>query len=136
MAISKKNKRTISIFGKVYYWWVFETYDQTTFDGVQVKIVCTNQTHFLSYGLQQSANHRKVVLALQNYAQLVHLSNPPLFEDSKGIITNSGIRRLMQWCLLDHHQIAYAIDRSHSLPLSFQAQQQLLAQLQAILIHQ
>lgn len=97
MAISKKNKRKVIVDGKEYFWWVFDEYDQTTFDGIQVKIVSADQTHFFKYGLQQAEKKRRVVLALKNYTKSVHLSCPK-FENEERIITNSGINRLIQWC--------------------------------------
>lgn len=109
MAISKKNKNRVIVDGKEYLWWVFDEIDQTEFDGIQVKIVCADQTHFIKYGLQQYDEKRKVVLALRDYAKLVHLKSPK-FEDEKGIITKSGICRLIKWCKSEKHNVLYALD--------------------------
>ena len=48
MAISKKNKRSTYVDGKEYLWRVFDEYDQTEFDGIQIKAVCSDQTHFIN----------------------------------------------------------------------------------------
>ena len=42
MAISKKGKRRITIESRTYFWWIFDEYDQTEFDGIQIKIVAEN----------------------------------------------------------------------------------------------
>jgi hypothetical protein len=110
MTLSKKNKNRAIVEGKEYLWWVFDEVDQTEFDGLQIKAVCSDQTHFLKYGLQQFENERKVVLALRDYKKLVHLSSPPKFENEDGIITRSGISRLIKWCRNKEHQIEYALD--------------------------
>ena len=114
MTISKKNKSRISVDGKEYLWWVFDEYDQTEFDGIQIKAVCSDQTHFIKYGLQQEQDNAKVVLALKDYTQLVHLSSPPKFENNKGIITKSGINKMIKWCKQDVHQIQYALDGNNN----------------------
>jgi hypothetical protein len=44
----------------------------------------------LKYGLQQSQNKRKVVLALGDNAELVYLSSPK-FENEEGVITKKGL---------------------------------------------
>lgn len=110
MAISKKNKNRALVDGKEYLWWVFDEIDQTEFDGIQIKAVCSDQTHFFKYGLQQLETDRKLVLALNNYSKLVHLSSPPKFENDEGIITRSGIVRMIKWSKRKGHQIQYALD--------------------------
>ncbi|MDN4028616.1 hypothetical protein [Chryseobacterium gambrini] len=110
MAISKKNKNRISVDGKEYLWWIFDEYDQTEFDGIQIKAVCADQTHFIKYGLQQKDEDRRLVIALKNYAKLIHLSSPPKFENDQGIITKSGINRMIKWCKQDGHLVQYARD--------------------------
>lgn len=129
MAISKKNKNRVNFNGKEYLWWVFDEHDQTEFDGVQIKIVCSNQTHFLKYGLQQRETNRKVVLALRDYTKLVHLSAPPKFENEDGIITKSGIIRLIKWCKNETHQIEYALDGKKN-DLTYGEKELLLEELQ------
>ncbi|WP_419870361.1 hypothetical protein [Chryseobacterium sp. CT-SW4] len=133
MAISKKNKSRISVDGKEYIWWVFTEYDQTEFDGIQVKAVCVDQTHFIKYGLQQKENNSKVVLALKNYNKLVHLSSPPKFENDEGIITKIGINRMIKWCKQNVHEIQYALDRNKN-DLTEPEKQLLLKDLQKIIL--
>ena len=132
MEISKKNKSKVSVDGKEYLWWVFDEQDQTEFDGIQFKAVCSDQTHFLKYGLQQPESNRKVVLALRDYAKSVHLSSPPKFENEVGIITKSGISRLIKWCKEEEHQIQYALDGNNN-ELTEVEKQALLRELQKIL---
>ena len=131
MAISKKNKSRVIVDGKEYVWWVFDDYDQTEFDGIQIKVVCTDQTHFLKYALQQSESNRRVVLALRDYAKSVHLFSPPKFENEGGIITKSGIINLIKWCKKDKHQIQYALD-GHNYELTTSEKQLLLQEIQKI----
>ena len=97
MAISKKNKNCTIIDGKQYFWWVFNEVDQTKFDGFQVKIVSADQSHFIKYGLQQKDENRKVVFALRDYKHSVTLTAPK-FENKDGIITRSGIVKIVKWC--------------------------------------
>ena len=110
MAISRKNKYRVLVDGKEYLWWLFDETDQTEFDGIQIKAVCSDQTHFFKYGLQQLETDRKLVLALNNYAKLVHLASPPKFENDEGIITRSGIVRMIKWSKREDHKIQYAVD--------------------------
>lgn len=132
MAISKKNKSKTYVDGKEYLWWIFDEYDQTEFDGVQIKAVCIDSTHFIKYGLQQEEDNRKVVLALKNYTKLVHLSSPPKFENEEGIITKSGINRMIKWCKQDVHQIQYALDGVNN-DLTEDEKQSLLTEIQQII---
>lgn len=132
MAINKKNKNRTSVDSKEYLWWVFDEYDQTEFDGIQIKAICSDQTHFIKYGLQQEENNRKLVLALRDYAKLVHLSSPPKFENSEGIITKTGIIRMIKWCKQDMHQIEYALDGDNN-NLTEAEKQLLLEELQKII---
>lgn len=97
MPISKKQKRTITVDGKTYLWWVFDEVDQTEFDGMQIKLIAEDQSHYLKYGLEQSDDNRRVVIGLQNAGVLIQLECPK-FEDEQGIITPSGIRELIEWC--------------------------------------
>lgn len=114
MAISKINKSRTYVDDKEYLWWVFDEHDQTEFDGIQVKAVCSDQTHFIKYGLQQEKDNITVVLALKDYTKLVHLSSPLKFESNNGIITKSGINRMIKWCKQDIHQIQYAKDGNNN----------------------
>ncbi|MDI9312551.1 MAG: hypothetical protein QM535_20235 [Limnohabitans sp.] len=132
MAISKKNKSRTYVDGKEYLWWVFDEHDQTEFDGLQIKAVCSDQTHFIKYGLQQEEDNRKVVLALKDYTKLVHLFLPPKFESSNGIITKSGINRMIKWCKQDIHQIQYALDGNNN-NLTEGEKQLLLTEIQKII---
>lgn len=132
MAISKKNKNRALVDGKEYLWWVFNEVDQTAFDGIQIKAVCADQTHFYKYGLQQEEKDRKLVLALNNYAKLVHLSSPPIFENEEGIITKSGIVRMIKWSKKEDHQIQYALDGMNN-NLTNEEQKALLSELQEII---
>lgn len=97
MAVSKKQKRNITVDGKTYLWWVFDEVDQTEFDGAQIKLISEDQSHYLKYGLDQEDDNRRVVVGLHNNVGLVQLECPK-FEDEQGIITPSGIRKLIEWC--------------------------------------
>lgn len=97
MAISKKGKRSIIVNGRAYLWWVFYEYDQTEFDGIQIKIVAKNQAFHIKYGLQQAPENRYVVIELRHEAGRIHV-RCPRFENGQGIITPSGISELIKWC--------------------------------------
>ncbi len=131
MAINKRNKNRAIVDDKEYLWWVFDEYDQTEFDGIQIKAVCSDQTHFFKYGLEQIEDNRSVVLALRDYTKLVHLTCPK-FENEDGIITKSGITRLIKWCKNKKHQILYALDKKNN-DLNAQEKQSLLKELQKII---
>lgn len=76
MAISKKGKRKITIDSKEYFWWIFNEYDQTEFDGIQIKIVDENQSGYLKYGLEQNNDERYLVFALRENEYKVHTYCP------------------------------------------------------------
>nr|WP_294861585.1 hypothetical protein [uncultured Fluviicola sp.] len=97
MAISKKQKRTITVDEKTYLWWVFDETDQTAFDNTQIKLISEDQSHYIQYGLEQEDENRRVVIGLQNAGVLIQLECPK-FEDEQGIITPAGIRKLIEWC--------------------------------------
>lgn len=113
MAISKKNKNRALIDGKEYLWWVFDEHDQGEFHGIQAMAVSPDQACFFKYGLQQSAKDRKVVLGLRNYDKVLHLACPVKFENEAGILTRSGLIRLVQWCKQGKHQIHFAFNREN-----------------------
>jgi hypothetical protein len=96
MAISKKGKRKIIVDFKTYFWWVFYEYDQTTFDGNQIKIIAKNQIFSILYGLDQNTEKRFVALELYRDKGRIYLEYPK-FENDSGIITPSGISKLIQW---------------------------------------
>lgn len=128
MAINKRNKNRVLVNEIEYLWWVFDEYDQTEFDGIQVKVVCSNQVFFFKYGLEQADNKRYIVLALNDYVKLVHLSCPK-FENQEGIITKSGIIKLIEWCKKEKQEIIYALD-GHNNKLSNNEKYSLLKDLQ------
>ncbi len=130
MAISKKNKNRALVDGKEYFWWVFNEIDQTEFDGIQIKAVCSDQTHFFKYGLQQGKN-RKLVLALNNCTKLVHLQFAPKFENDDGIITRSGIVKMVRWSRQKEYKIHYALDNMNN-NLTLEQQRLLLNELQSL----
>ena len=80
MAISKKGRRKITVDSKKYVWQVFDEYDQTAFDGIQIKIVDENQIGYFKYGLQQIEEKRKIVISLRDEKYLIHVMCPK-FED-------------------------------------------------------
>ena len=128
IAVSKKGKNRVEVNGREYLWWVFDEHDQTTFDGVQVKVVSSDQTHIFQYGLQQLDGDRQVVFALRDYKRLVSLTMSPKFENADGIITKSGIKRLIDWCLKGDCQVDYAWDTGSN-QLSSEEKINLLSQL-------
>ncbi|MCJ8155382.1 hypothetical protein MKJ01_16575 [Chryseobacterium sp. SSA4.19] len=129
MAIRSKNKRRVSVDNKEYLWWVFDEYDQTEFDGIQIKAICSDQTHFIKYGLQQEPDDRKLVLAWENYTKLVHLSSPPVFEDNEGIISMAGIKEMIQLSKKERHRIQYSCNGNKN-DLTEPEQQLLLKEIQ------
>ncbi|MGH1540095.1 MAG: hypothetical protein ACRBHB_06715 [Arenicella sp.] len=84
------------IGSRLFLWWVFNEIDQTEFDGIQVKIVAEDQSIFLKYGLEQSDGDRYLVLSFNRDLGRVHVKCPK-FESDDGIISSSGIRKLIAW---------------------------------------
>ncbi len=111
MAISKKNKNRVVVEGKEYLWWVFDEHDQGVFCGIQVKIVCSDQTHYVQYGLQQDADDLKVVVVLRNETNAVCFECPR-FENEDGIITKTGIARMVMWCKNETKNKLYEADKN------------------------
>ena len=97
MGITKKGKRKIVIDGRTYFWRGFNEQDQTTFDGDQIQLVAEDQSHTISYGLQQDDGKRFAAIRLRHEQGSICLECPK-FEDQNGIITPSGIRKLVEWC--------------------------------------
>jgi hypothetical protein len=128
MTINKRNKNRVLVNEIEYLWWVFDEYDQTEFDGIQVKVVCSNQVFFFKYGLEQADNKRYIVLALNNYVKLVHLSCPK-FENQEGVIIKSEIIKLIEWCKKEKQEIIYALD-GHNNKLSNNEKYSILKDLQ------
>ncbi len=131
MAVSKKNKNRANVGNKEYLWWVYDETDQTAFDGVQVKIVCSDQSHTLHYGLQQFDVDRAVILSLKVGVKWIVLACPKI-ENTDGIITRSGIVRLVNWCKNKEHNIFNGFARKENI---FEAEQKqvLLEEIQPIL---
>jgi len=95
MSLSKKGKRKIIVNSQVYYWWVFNEHDQNTFDGNQIKIVSEDQTFNITYAIH---NDTKRIVQLELYRDKGKIQiECPKFENESGIITPSGISKLIQW---------------------------------------
>ena len=95
MAISKKGKRKIVVDNQNYLWWGLWEYDQTTFDGNQIKIVPENQKFLLHYGLEQEEGESKILLILRDERRVWLRS--PLFESQRAVITPKGISQIIKW---------------------------------------
>ncbi|HRB70827.1 MAG TPA: hypothetical protein PK776_03175 [Flavobacterium sp.] len=132
MALNKKNKRSTSVDGKEYLWRVIHEYGLTIFDGLQIKAVCTDQTHFITYGLQQKDEDRKLALGLKDNRKMIYLSSPPKFENSDGIITKTGINRMLKWCKQEEHHIQNAWDGNNNILMEAE-RQLLLKELQKVM---
>lgn len=104
MAISTKGKRKITVNEKKYFWWIFDEFDQTEFDGLQIKIISENQNGYIKYGLQQfDNNNRYVSIGLKNHKYKIHTLSPK-FEDENGIIKPSNIEKLIKWSLSENEK--------------------------------
>ena len=131
MAIKRKGKRKITVNDQEYLWWGFQERGQTEFDGAQVQVVPSNQKYFLNYGLVQTETERKVVLSLRDRAKLLHLRCQK-FESEDGMISNSGIAGMINWCLQTDLEILYAVDGQDNM-LDSDHQKTLLLELQGLL---
>lgn len=95
MAISKKGKRKIVVNNQNYLWWGFWEYDQTAFDGNQVKIVADNQSFLFHYGLEQEEERRNILLIIRDQRRV--WLKAPRFETKKGQISSKGISEIIKW---------------------------------------
>ncbi len=97
MGISKKSKRVVTSGSKKYFWWIFDEWDQSAFDGIQVKIVPESQEFYIKYGIQQNDEERFVVISLRENKSKIHLYCPK-FENNDQILSNSGVKNIISWC--------------------------------------
>ena len=104
MAINKKGKRKIVVNSKTYLWWFFNEYDQTTFDGKQIRIIAEDQTVCLGYGLEQKDNKRIIRFVFNRERGIIHIECPK-FENDLGIMTPSGISELIKWASIKSDEI-------------------------------
>ncbi len=132
MAISKKGKRKIVVDGRTYLWWGFNEIDQTSFDGDQIKLVAEDQSHYIQYGLQQEDNKRFVVIGLGRDQGLISFECSKC-ENEEGVITPSGIRKLVEWCKVDSPKITHAYAPKVPFPLSEEKIQELYRRIVEVL---
>lgn len=97
MAIGKEGKRRIAVGTRKYLWWIFDEVDQTEFDGIQIKIIAEDQSHYIKYGLRQTAENRFLVLSLARSSDKVQLYCPK-FENDSGILSPGRIAEIILWC--------------------------------------
>jgi hypothetical protein len=97
MAISEKGKRRITVNERVYLWHVFDEYDQSYFDGVQVTVSTTDRELFIRYGLQQPDARRSAVISRGRAGPVRRPC--PRFEGEDGVLTPQGVRALIEWSL-------------------------------------
>lgn len=97
MAISKKTKRVVLINSQKFFWWVFNEWDQTEFDGIQTKIIPENQKFYIKYGIEQDNHDRYIVISLRENKSKIHLYCPK-FESENQVLTNKGIKNIIEWC--------------------------------------
>ncbi len=98
MAISKKGKRRITVNGVKYLWWVLEIYDQTVFDGWQVKIIAEDQSIYFQYGFEHNYPDRYLIISLNQTRYKVHVLCPK-FEQESALIKPGEIAKLIDWAL-------------------------------------
>ena len=98
MAISAKGKRRISVDGRVYLWRVFNEYDQSWFDCVQVTVAAMDQELFLHYGMEQPEERRTAMVTRGRPERSARIPCPR-FEGEDGLLTPRGVRQLIEWGL-------------------------------------
>ncbi|MBQ0152796.1 MAG: hypothetical protein KBS61_07885, partial [Chryseobacterium sp.] len=65
MAINSKGKRKLILNNQKYYWYVLEDWGRTEFDGVQIRIIPSNQSFRISFGINQVEENRFLSIHLQ-----------------------------------------------------------------------
>lgn len=97
MAINSKGKRKLILNNQKYYWYVLEDWGRTEFDGVQIRIIPSNQSFTISFGINQVEENRFLSIHLQKDGSHLRLYCPK-FENENDIITNHGIKNIILWC--------------------------------------
>jgi len=98
MAISEKGKRRLTVRNGRYLWYVFDKYDQTAFDGLQVMVTAQDRSLIVHYGIQQPDQSRTAVIRRGIRAPSVRMRCPQ-FETDDGTMTPHATRKLIEWCL-------------------------------------
>ena len=98
MAISSKGKRRICVNQRTYLWRVFDHYDQSWFDGVQIIVAAMDQTLFLRYGLHQSNDSRTTMISRGRGAPHIRMVCPR-FEGDNDTLTPQSVRDMIDWAL-------------------------------------
>ncbi|MCA5005249.1 hypothetical protein [Sphingobacterium bovistauri] len=97
MAINSKGKRKLLLDNQKYYWYVLDEWGRTEFDGVQIRIIPSNQSFQISYGINQIENRRFLSIHLQKDGAHLRFYCPK-FENENNIMTNHGIKNILLWC--------------------------------------
>ncbi|WP_343636633.1 hypothetical protein [Fluviicola sp.] len=133
MGISKKGKRKIVVGGKTYFWWVYNEYNESRFDGDRLQLVAEDQSHSIIYGLQQEDDKRLAAINLRHSQGSVCIECPK-FENEQGIITPAGIRKLVEWCKAGtSSKIEFANHQDIPYPLSEEQKQTLYREILSLI---
>lgn len=92
MPVSQKGKRRVEVDGTLFLWRVVDKYDQTHFDGVQATVTNVMGNLHIEYGLNQDPETRHLWVAGDRLPC-------PRFESEDGVLSASGVRRMVGWYL-------------------------------------
>lgn len=97
MAINSSRKRKVTLNNQKYFWFILDKWGQTEFDGIQLRIIPSNQSFYLSYGIGQAEEKRFLSLRFQKNGTHLRLYCPK-FENENDIVTNLNIKHIILWC--------------------------------------
>jgi hypothetical protein len=108
MAISKKHRRSISVDGTNYIWWVAEDVEDE-FVGTPALTVASEDRHLLvCYGLMQPDTTRYAVVRGRRFQAIPDAPGPwrrfhcPPFGDL-GCVTPNHVAEFIRWCVSPAH---------------------------------
>jgi hypothetical protein len=121
MAISKKSRRSISVDGTKYLWWVVEDLEDDFIGTPVLTVAWEDRRVLVRYGLMQSGPRRHVIVLGTRFQALPDTPGPwrrflcPAFGEP-GSVTPKHVAELIRWCTSPTHS-STAVDCSGQ-PLS------------------
>ena len=110
MAISKKGKRKLVRYDRIFYWYMKETDDwMHAYSGPQLHVVSDDRKFLVSYQPGQQNENPFLIIKGREYEGLPDIGGPwvrvkvPHWEDKA--ITPGFVRRLIDWCLEEKDEI-------------------------------
>jgi hypothetical protein len=103
MTISTKHRRSISVEGNTYLWWVTEDLEDDFVGSLVLTVASKDRRLFVRYGLVQPNDRRHVVVLGPQFRDLVDAPGPwrrfacPAF-GAADRITPKDVAEFVHWC--------------------------------------